>query len=77
MHVGCMLRNQVLSGNWHRGHRRQHCVCDDTSAQTSFEGIPVMWASAAKSKYRRVQNILHTPPPSPKVWSIQRPQAVD
>ena len=44
MLVRCMLRNQVLSDNWHGGlnYRPQHCVYDGTSAQTPFEGIPVI-----------------------------------
>ena len=46
-----MLRKQVLSDNCHGGlnYRPQHCVCDDTSAQTPFEGIPVIWAAAAQT----------------------------
>ena len=52
MLVSWTLRNQVLSDNWHGGlnYHRQHCVYDGTSAQTPFECIPVIWASAAKSR---------------------------
>ena len=41
---GCMVRNQVLSDNWYGGldYRPQHCVLDDTSAQTPFEGVRVI-----------------------------------
>ena len=27
----------------YHNYRRQHCVYDDTSAHTPFEGIPVIW----------------------------------
>ena len=52
MLVSCVLRNQVLSDNWHgcQNYRPQHCVYHDTSAHTPFGGIPVVRASVVKSR---------------------------